>query len=203
MATRYRLEAGSADIATALSADLGPDPWGGGEVGVGQFAPVITRGGKSGRRVIRPMHWGYPPPGQPSETFGLGPPRWVASVRNLESPYWIGNLRHCELRCLIPATHFENGTGKARRWYCVADEPVFAIAGIWRDLTDMPVFAVLATEPSSALIPVEGKGASASMPLILQRADHDRWLRADWKEAQELVRPLPSAAIVAEADIGG
>ena len=38
------------------------------------------------------------------------------------------------------------------------DETVFAFAGIWRDLTDMPVFAILTTEPSSALVPVEGKG---------------------------------------------
>ncbi len=74
---------------------------------------------------------------------------------------------------------------------------MFAIAGIWRDLTDMPVFAMLVTEPSSALVPVEGKGASASMPLILRAADHDRWLRADWKEAKALVQPLASAAIVA------
>jgi putative SOS response-associated peptidase YedK len=122
----------------------------------------------------------------------------VASVRNLESPFWIGNLRHSELRCLIPATHFESGTGKERRWYRVAEEPVFAIAGIWRDLTDMPVFAMLVTDTSAALMPVEGKGASASMPLILRPSDHDRWLRADWKVAQQLVRPLSSAAIVEE-----
>jgi putative SOS response-associated peptidase YedK len=41
------------------------------------------------------------------------------------------------------------------------------------------------------------------MPLILRPSDHVRWLRADWKEAQQLVRPLPSAAIVAQTDSGG
>jgi putative SOS response-associated peptidase YedK len=188
MAMRYRLQAVSPDIAHTFAADAGPDPWGGGEIGIGQFAPVIIREGKSGRRVIRPMHWGYPPPGQPSEALGIGAPRWVASVRNLESPFWIGNLRHSELRCLIPATHFESGTGKERRWYHISDQPIFAIAGIWRDLTDMPVFAMLATDPAAALIPVEGKDASASMPAILSRDDQECWLTADWKAAQNLIQ---------------
>jgi putative SOS response-associated peptidase YedK len=199
MTFRYRLMAPSPAIAAALDAHMGPDPWNGGEAGVGQFAPVITRGGRGGERVIRPMHWGYPPPGQPAEAMGLGPPRWVPAVRNLESPYWIGNLRHTELRCLIPATAFECGTGAERRWYGVRDEPVFAIAGIWRDLTDMPVFAMLTTDPASALLPVEGKGAPSSMPVILRAADQDRWLHDDWKTAKALARPLASAAIVEAA----
>ncbi len=200
MAIRYQLNVPSPDIAQAFDAHMGPDPWKGGMPEVGQFAPVITRGGRGGGRVIRPMHWGYPPPGQPTEGIGAGPPRWIPAVRNLESPYWIGNLRHTELRCLIPATAFESGTGAERRWYAVADEPVFAIAGIWRDLTDMPVFAMLTTDPAVALLPVEGKGASASMPVILRAADQERWLHDDWKTAKALVKPLASAAIIAMED---
>jgi putative SOS response-associated peptidase YedK len=195
MAISYRLEAESPAIAAAFGADAGPDPWGGGEIGVGQFAPVIARGGKSGRRVIRPMHWGYPPPGQPAESFGLGPPRWVPHVRNLTSPFWIGNLRHVSLRCLIPATHFLGGAGKDRSWWGVKDQPVFAMAGIWRDLTDMPVFAILTTEPNAALMPVEGGAAPASMPFILSANAHEKWLSADWKEAVDMVRPIASTAL--------
>ena len=194
MATRYRLDAASPAIAQAFAADAGPDPWVGGAPEVGQFAPVIARAGRQGKRLIRPMHWGFPPPG-PMPSLVEGPPRWVPFVRNLESPFWIGNLRHSELRCLVPATAFESGAGKERRWWRVADEPVFAFAGIWRDLTDMPVFAILTTEPSAALVPVEGKGGPSSMPLILPRNAHDRWLTADWKDAQALVQPLASAAL--------
>jgi putative SOS response-associated peptidase YedK len=203
MAQSYRLETASPAIARTFSADAGPDPWRGGTVATGQFAPVIVRAGKSSRRVIRPMHWGYPPPGQPAESLSLGKPHWVAAVRNLESPFWIGNLRHSALRCLIPATHFASGTGaKDRRWFRVRDEAVFAIAGIWRDLTDMPVFAMLVTEPSPALLPVEGKGGSTSMPLILRGADQERWLTGDWKRAQALVRPLPSALLLEVGETG-
>ncbi len=193
---RYSLKASSPDIARTFTADAGPDPWGGGEPQVGEFAPVITRGGMSGRRVIRPMHWGYPPPGQPSEAMGLGPPRWVASVRNLQSPFWIGNLRHVSLRCLIPASQFMSGTGKDKAWWRLQDEPIFAIAGIWRDLTDMPVFAMLSTEPSAALMPVEGGAALSSMPAIVLAADQEKWLNAEWKEASTLVEPIASSALI-------
>jgi putative SOS response-associated peptidase YedK len=196
MAMGYRLDAGSPAIAAAFDADAGPDPWGGGEINVGQFAPVIARGGRSARRVIRPMHWGYPPPGQPAESFGAGPPRWVPHVRNLESPFWIGNLRHVTLRCLIPATHFLSGAGKERHWWQVKDEPVFAFAGIWRDLTDMPVYAILTTDPSAALMPVEGGAAPSAMPVVLPPEAQEKWLSADWKEAAKLVQPLPSNALI-------
>jgi putative SOS response-associated peptidase YedK len=163
----------------------------------GEFAPVIVRAGKSGKRVIRPMHWGYPPPGASTEALGPAPPRWVAQVRNINSPYWIGNLRHTQLRCLIPASAFALRQNKREHWYGVREAAPFAIAGIWRDLTDMPVFAMLTTEPNSALLPVEGGKAPAAMPLILHAADHDRWLNADWKEAQALITPFPASDTVA------
>lgn len=143
------------------------------------------------------MHWGYPPPGASTEALGLEPPRWVAQVRNVGSPFWIGNLRHSELRCLLPASAFALRHNKREHWYGVKSSALFAIAGIWRDLTDMPVFAILTTEPNSALLPVEGGKAPAAMPVILKPDDHDRWLGADWKEAAALVRPFPAAETVA------
>ena len=158
----------------------------------GGFAPVITKAGRTGNRVIRPMHWGYPPPGSSTEALGPEPPRWVAQVRNTSSPFWIGNLRHVSLRCLIPATSFSLRQDKRDLWFGVKDAALFAFAGIWRDLTDMPVFAVLTTAPNAAVLPVEGTKGPAAMPLILKAADYDRWLSADWKEAQALVTPFPA-----------
>lgn len=66
---------------------------------------------------------------------------------------------------------------------------VFAVAGIWRDLTDMPVFAMLTTGPCPALLPVEGGPAPASMPAILDAEGQRQWLQADWKEAASLIAP--------------
>jgi putative SOS response-associated peptidase YedK len=197
MTSHYSLNANSARIAAYFGADSGPDPWIGGGLTPGTFAPVIARAGRSGKPVIRPMHWGYPPPGTSTEVAQLGPPRWVAQVRNIASPYWIGNLRHPELRCLIPATAFALRHSRAEHWYGVKDRPMFAMAGIWRDLTDMPVFAILTTEPNSALLPVEGGNGPGAMPLILKPDDHDHWLKADWKEAQKLIEPFPAGDTVA------
>ena len=192
----YRLDAHASAIAAAAGAQIGRDVWEGVHPSPGQFAPVVTRAGRSGNRVIRPMHWGYPPPGWQPETALLDgeTPRWVSTVRNLESPFWIGNLRHSELRCLIPATAFpvwsaaaDPQTGKKKlHWFTAASQGVFAIAGIWRDLTDMPVFAMLTTKPNAAIAAINQK---AAMPVILGADDYFAWLSDDWKEAQNLVQP--------------
>lgn len=195
MTTHYALDAASPQIADVFNADAGPDPWNGGALHPGRFAPVIVRSGRSGRNLIRPMHWGYPPPGASTESLGPVTPRWVAQVRNIDSPFWIGNLRHTQLRCLIPATAFALRHGKQDHVYAVQDRPVFAFAGIWRDLTDMPVFAMLTTEPNAAVLPVEHGKGPAAMPVILAPADYSRWLQADWKTAKALVEPCPSAII--------
>ncbi len=184
MALTYRLDSDSGAIAKSFAAEQGRDAWQGGPVTPGQFAPVIVRAGRKAERLIRPMHWGYPAPGQSTEFVGSDPIHWVPTVRNLESPFWIGNLRHTELRCLIPATSFGIGTPRARRWFRVAEAPAFAFAGIWRDLTDMPVFAILCTGAP------EGP-TSAAMPLILPEPAQRQWLSADWKEAAPLVQPFP------------
>jgi putative SOS response-associated peptidase YedK len=189
--SRYRLEAASDQVATALSANQGPDPWGGGAPSPGEFAPVVTRSQKTGHRVIRPVVWGYPAPGAEGISAS-GEVRWVPTVRNLESPFWVGNLRHSELRCVIPATAFMlRGKGR-EHWFSVPGNPVFAFAGIWRDLTDMPVFAILVTDASG-----EAKNAGANtMPCILEADQYDRWLRADWKEVQDLVAPYAGALTI-------
>lgn len=200
MAFACRLDQPSEVIATHLGADAGPDPWGGGMLHVGQFAPVIVRAGNSGRKLIRPMHWGYPAPGQSTEMLPTSEMRWVGHARNLESPFWIGNLRHVGLRCLIPLTSFVlQGNRRRPSQRCrVRTAPMFAVAGIWRDLTDMPVFAMLTTDPCPALLPVEGGAAPSSMPAILDAAGQERWLRADWKDAGALIAPYRGADFVVE-----
>ncbi len=187
MCNLYRLDAPSNQIATVFDAVRGADPWNGGYVAPGKFGPVIaTRqsGTISRERVMRPMHWGFPPPPRGD--------RIVTNVRNLESPFWIGTLKHTELRCLIPVTQFQEWSGergfKRQHWFSVPNQPIFAFAGIWRDLTDMPVFAFLTTEPNEIVRPVHPK----AMPMILHTEDYDTWLTADWKDAQKLVAPFPS-----------
>lgn len=188
MTRQYQLDAPSDSIAAAFGAHQGPDPWGGGGLLPGEFAPVIVRSQKTRQRVIRPMVWGYPAPDGISPA---GKVNWVPTVRNIESPFWIGNLRHSELRCLVPATAFLlRGNGRDHI-FALPNQPLFAMAGIWRDLTDMPVFAILSSDATGA---AKDKGAS-SMPVILNEVQQQRWLTADWKEASSLVAPYADALI--------
>src|SRR5690606_34705076 len=139
-------------------------------------------------RVLRPRLWGVPPPPQ-----GTRP---LTTVRNLKSPFWIGTLRHPELRCLVPATAFARWSGPpgARRqhWFSLASRPVFAFAGIQRQIEDWPGFAILTTEPNRLVAHYD----PVVMPVILHAEDHDRWLTADWRDAAALAAPYPSQAMV-------
>lgn len=190
MCLLYRLDSAARDVARIFAADPGGDPWGGGYVAPGKFAPVIVNG-KDGRRLV-PRLWGVPPPPRADKP--------CYNVRNLESPFWTGTLRHAEFRCLVPVTSFmewggvapaEAGSGKRparmQHWFSVPSEPVFAFAGIWRD-SEVASFAFLTCEPN----PLVGAVHSKSMPVIVAPYDYDRWLSGDWADARALAEPFPS-----------
>ena len=190
MTAFYRLDATAAQIGAALRADPGEDPWPGGYMTPGRYGPVIVRTRDGVRRLV-PRLWGVPPP--PAAALTGGAP--VAHVRNVESPFWIGTLRHTEFRCLVPVTSFQlwaqaadprTGKRTAHR-FTLPGAAVFALAGIWRD-SEVASFALLTCEPNRLVASVNPR----TMPVILQSEDHDRWLRADWKDAQRLVAPYPS-----------
>lgn len=198
MTVLYRLDTSAADIATQFGAAAGTDPWSGGHVAPGQFAPVLTAGreaiagpGRAGQplRMI-PRLWGVPPPGPPVDVR-----QGVLSVRNTKSPFWIGNLRNSEFRCLVPATAYmewgakDPATGKRRQhWLAPADQPLFAIAGVWKD-SEVPSFALLTCEPNAL---VRSLGCFA-MPVILPAGEAQHvWLRGDWTRAEAMVAPYAS-----------
>jgi putative SOS response-associated peptidase YedK len=63
----------------------------------------------------------------------------------------------------------------------------------------MPVVAMLTTDPCHALLPVEGGKGPASMPALLDDAGQAQWLRADWKEARNLIKPYGNADLIVES----
>ncbi|MBT0668382.1 SOS response-associated peptidase family protein [Novosphingobium profundi] len=204
MTLLYRLEAPAAAIGRTFETDTRGDPWAGGPVGPGQFAPVITAGREAvagpmpqtrqPRRMV-PRLWGVPPP----RSFEDGRQHGILTARNLESPFWVGNLRNPEFRCLVPASAFmEWGRtsptdGKRRQcWFACADQPLFAFAGVWKD-SEIPTFALVTCEANAALR-AEGR---ETMPVILPpdpRA-HETWLRGGWGKAQALVAPYSSSLL--------
>jgi putative SOS response-associated peptidase YedK len=208
--TLYRLDAPAPIIAATFHARADSDPWAGGHVAPGQFAPVITAGREfiagprpAGRRLERrmiPRQWGVPPPPSVSDAS-----RAVLTVRNAESPFWIGNLRNSEFRCLVPATSFiawgkgVDAQGKRlRHWFACADQPLFAFAGVWKD-SEVPSFALLTCEPNAAL----RAAGRETMPVILpcDPAVQDDWLYADWKRASRLIAPY-SSSLMKELSLG-
>ena len=203
MTMLYRLDAAARIVAATFGARAGDDPWSGGHVAPGGFAPVITAGrefvagprpeGRAPPRMV-PRLWGVPPPPSVQEA------RAVLSVRNVESPFWVGNLRNTEFRCLVPATAFmEWGKGtdrdgkRVRHWFACADQPVFALAGVWKD-SEVPSFALMTCEPNASL----RAAGRDTMPVILP-ADgkaHDLWLRGGWDRAQALLVPYSSSLML-------
>ena len=202
----YRLDCDAAQLAERFGAVAGADPWSGGHVSPGRFAPVITagrefvagpRGERQPRRVI-PRLWGVPPP-----RSAFDQARGIASVRNPDSPFWIGNLRNSEFRCLVPASacmewgRASASTGKRRQlWIGASDQDIFAFAGVWTD-SEVPSFALLTCEAGAAL---RAEGLER-MPVILPRdpATHEAWLRADWDRAKRLIAPYASSLLSVSA----
>ena len=203
MTVLYRLDCPSVQVARHFGAAGGADPWAGGPVSPGSFAPVLTMGrefvagprqaGQPLRMV--PRQWGVPPPRSAAETG-----RGVLTVRNPDSPFWIGNLRNSEFRCLVPATavmawgRLDPTTGKRRAlWLACADQPLFAMAGVWKD-SEVPSFALL-TCAANALWRDAGHSA---MPVILpgDPGAWQTWLRAEWTRAAALLQPYSSSLML-------
>lgn len=203
MTMLYRLDADAARIAAHFGALAGADPWSGGTIAPGQFAPVITTGRDAmagprqpgqPRRMV-PRLWGVPPP-----PAARDPGRSVLTVRNPESPFWIGNLRNSEFRCLVPASGLmewgkgHDAEGKRRRhWLGCADQPLFALAGVWKD-SEVPGFALLSCEPNAHL---RALGREA-MPVILppDPAAWQVWLCGSWDRAARLIAPYSSSLMI-------
>jgi putative SOS response-associated peptidase YedK len=203
MTMLYRLDAPAQQVAVTFDAAAGGDPWSGGHVAPGGFAPVITAGrefvagprpeARAPRRMV-PRLWGVPPPPSAQQA------RAIMSVRNVGSPFWVGNLRNSEFRCLVPATAFmewgkgtDSGGKRRRHWFACADQPVFALAGVWKD-SEVPSFALLTCEPNAAL----RHAGRDTMPVILppDSKAHDEWLRGGWDRAQALLVPYSSSLML-------
>jgi putative SOS response-associated peptidase YedK len=196
----YQLDSLAAEIAAYFGAAAGSDPWAGGLIAPGQFAPVITAGREAiagprqpgqPRRVV-PRLWGVPPPPSASTRGGA-----VLSVRNPDSPFWIGNLRNSEFRCLVPASQFMiwgKGTDREgkrmRHWMACTDQALFAFAGVWKD-SEVPSFALLTTEPNAVLRSLGAERMPAILPHDSEAWRH--WLNGGWDRAQTLLQPYSSS----------
>ena len=104
-------------------------------------------------------------------------------------------------RCLIVADGFyeftdpkEAGKKRKDKWlFTKRDEPVFCIAGIWRDTRDVgEAFTMLTMEPGADIAPYHDRQV-----VILEREAWAAWLDPS-VPAASLIRPLPAGTLLVE-----
>jgi putative SOS response-associated peptidase YedK len=143
-------------------------------------APII-RATQHGAELVQ-LRWGFPP-GRPK-----GPP--VINMRSEKRRFPHG-------RCLVPASHFYEFTGKRSpkdQWrFTKADEDWFCIAGLWRPVDGVaPAFTMLTCEPGPDVAPIHDRQV-----VVL---DRNRW--AAWLDPQsdevELLKPSPAGSLNVE-----
>jgi putative SOS response-associated peptidase YedK len=100
-------------------------------------------------------------------------------------------------RCLIPADAFYEWKtiGGAKQPFRIAfeDGEPFAFAGLWEnwqgaDGSDVDSCSIVTTDANETLAPLHHR-----MPVLLDRAAHEVWLRGGADEAADLMRPYDGA----------
>jgi putative SOS response-associated peptidase YedK len=150
---------------------------------------LVLAGGK-----LRSMVWGFP--FKPRDAKPESKPRPVNNTRadKLDSFMW--RYSFAERRCLIPVTEFAEAEGekgaKTRTWFTLPDQPLFAVAGIWRDTPEWgPAYSMVMTEACIHVADVHDR-----MPVILRRQDWGDWLDGAPDNAALLCRPYPDLMVV-------
>jgi putative SOS response-associated peptidase YedK len=166
----------------------------------GTMQPVVVWDEALGMRTLRMMHWRFLPP------FCTDPKKLKldtihASAENLlSSGMWRKSFLY--RRCLIPADAFVEWRRVSPKiklpfvFSMKTDEP-FGIAGIWQHwrspdgATELDTFAVVTVEPNEIVHDVTNHHR---MPLLIKRADYERWLRDDSAQQPpvDLLRPFES-----------
>ncbi|MEN7538801.1 SOS response-associated peptidase [Aurantiacibacter flavus] len=151
------------------------------------------------RDELRSMAWGFPLAVKGAKGQWLKPrPVNNARADKLDSYMW--RYSFAERRCLIPVSAFAEAEGpkgaKTRTWFSVPDQPVFAIAGIWRDTDEWgPAYSMVMTEACIHVADVHDR-----MPVVLRRNEWSDWLEGPAKTAREFCRPYPDRMAIDRTD---
>jgi len=166
----------------------------------GTMQPVVVWDEALGMRTLRMMHWRFLPP------FCTDPKKLkldtihASAEKLLSSAIWRKSFLY--RRCLIPADAFVewrrvSAKVKLPFLFAMKADETFGIAGIWQhwrspdSKTELDTFAVVTVEPNEI---VHDMTSHHRMPLLIKRADYERWLRDDNAEQPpvDLLRPFDS-----------
>jgi putative SOS response-associated peptidase YedK len=145
-------------------------------------APILRASAEGGNAVaLVQRRWSWPGPG--------GKPVYNFRSDGREFPSG---------RCLIVAdgfyeftTHNDPKSKRKHKWlFTLKDEPIIAIAGLWRkDAQVGEAFTMLTTEPGPDMQPYHQRQV-----VVLPPSDWSRWLDVT-VPARELLKPLPAGSL--------
>lgn len=161
-----------------------------------QQVPVVRQ--QDGQREGLLMRWGLVP------FFAKGvPPKYStinATIEKLEDgACWRAPWKRGQ-RCLVPATGFYewhvNADGSKTPFYItMADQPVFAFAGLWdrsvrADGAEMQSCTIITMPPNKLMAEIHN--VKQRMPAILAAEDIGAWLSGSADEARPTLKPYPA-----------
>ena len=183
MCNLYRMTKNASEVAAWFSAAEGAAGANfAAEVYPGYTGLVVAEG------ALRAMTWGFPlaltgAKGQPLK------PRPVNNARTdkLATPFWRDAFAN--RRCLIPLDAWAEAEGPkgrmTRTWLSLPDDPLFAVAGVWRRSAEWgAAYAMVMTDSTGS----EAETVHSRMPVVLAGEDRARWLAAPPAEAFDLCR---------------
>jgi putative SOS response-associated peptidase YedK len=143
---------------------------------------AVVRRLEDGTNEFTELRWGFPP-ARPK-----GAP--VINFRSEGRRFPVG-------RCLIPASHFFEFTGRKSpktKWkFTKVGEDWFCFAGLWRPTPDGgAAFTLLTTEPGPDVAEIHDR-----QMVVLNRSEWSAWLEKTGSEA-DLLRPLPQGSLAVE-----
>jgi putative SOS response-associated peptidase YedK len=155
-------------------------------------APVVRI--KNDRRELVVLRWGW-------GKMKVTPREWInARAEKIGTRPYAESFRL--RRCLIPVSGFYEwrkmpSGRRAPHWIGMKDRAPFALAGIWKEITNaktgelLDAYLVITCAPNELMEQLHDR-----MPLIIDPADYDRWLSAD-RPPLDLLKPYPAERMMA------
>jgi len=191
--------------AFAASDDLGAPDWTPRyNAAPGQAIAAVRQLPDRPTRTLSRLHWGLIPAWAKDASIGYKMINARAETV-AEKPSFRSALR--SRRCLIPADGFyewqHSGREKLPWCFTLADDALFAFAGLWEEwrppqgpsalAQTIQSCTILTTAPNELM-----RGVHDRMPVILAPQDYDLWLDPGFsrvEELQPLLRPYPAQAM--------